>query len=111
MLPAARRARTGPGRGRAESGFGAGEAAVHGGECGRQFIGRFWVAQLDKAAAAPAGEVGVVERKIGVLVTAGTLADLACRGVEGVAAGGLRRPPRRPSRLRRPVASRGPDAG
>lgn len=65
----------------AQARLGAGERAVHSGECGGEVGDGGGVAELDEAVAAPAGQVGIVQREVGQLFGGG-LAELAGGQVE-----------------------------
>ena len=73
----------------AQACFGAGEAAVHGGERGVEVVGGLRVAEQDQAVAAPAGEVGLVEGEVGEILAGRAVADFLGGAVEGGAAGGF----------------------
>ena len=69
--------------------LGAGEAVVHGGECGVEVVGGLGVAEQDQAVAAPAGQVGLVEGEVREVLTCRAVADFPGGAVEGCAAGGF----------------------
>ena len=70
----------------AQSCLGAGEGAVHPGQGGGQVGDGGRVAEVDEAVAAPAGQVGVVEREVGQVFAAGAVADFGGGQVEGAVA-------------------------
>ena len=73
----------------AQACFGAGEAAVHGGERGVEVVGGLRVAEQDQAVAAPAGQVGLVEGEVRQILAGRAMADFPGGAVQGGAAGGL----------------------
>ncbi len=59
----------------AQACFGAGEAVVHGGECGIEVVGGLRVAEGNQAVAAPAGQTGLVEGEVRQIFAGRAMAD------------------------------------